>query len=96
MKLDKQRRLKIPHSLLKEIGYLSLSNIPLPRLRLSIQENKIILFYNSSKIEYHDAVSVDDKDRIILKNYVLEQAGIDASTEFFVSALKEQIIIRWK
>jgi len=95
MKLDKQRRLKIPMALLEDVFLYCIKSSPLT-LRLSIMENKLVLFYDSPDIEYHDVLSVDEKGRIILKKHILEQAGIDASTEFVVSALKEQIIIRWK
>lgn len=98
MKLSKSRRLRIPVSLLREIGCLTSENTFPISLHLAIDDNKIILFYNCPDKEYNDVITVDDKYRITLKKYVLEQAGIinSASADFTVSALKKQIIIRWK
>ena len=75
MKLDKQRRLKIPMALLEDVFLYCIKSSPLT-LRLSIMENKLVLFYDSPDMEYHDVLSVDEKGRIILKKHILEQAGL--------------------
>ena len=94
MKIDKQRRLKIPNILLQDIGM----NVPC-KVRLAIQENCISLFKHIdtlSDIEYHDILTIDNKGRFILKSQVMQSTGINDSTEFVISAIQNQLIIRWK
>ena len=94
MNLDIQRRLKIPNILIKDIKM----NLPC-KVRLAVQENRIVLFQHTgeeSDIEYHDILTIDDRGRCILKKQIIQMAGIDDSTEFMISALQNQIIIRWK
>ena len=95
MKLDKQRRLKLPNIL---VDAVKLSNEE--EVRLSVLTDKILIYNPSSmdeEIEYHDIVHLDEKNRIIFTKYVLEMINYTTSfpIEFTVSALRKQLIIRW-
>jgi len=96
MKMDKCNRLKIPLSLLEESGF-DIKAAPI-KVRLALVKSHFVLFKISDQtkdIEYHDVVSIDNKGRFTLKKFILEEFGLNDSIDFIVSALQEQIIIRW-
>lgn len=101
MKLDLQHRIAIPLVLIKSTGldkYLSECR----ELRLAVKEDHMVLFKpceENDGIEYCDVVNVDSKNRICLHASVWDMIGKGSDFEhfeYFVSALRDHLIIRWK
>ena len=95
MKLDNQRRLLIPTNLVRSTGIDNSQKI-----YLNISDNKLTLYNLSPKYqhwEYSDIVKMDEKGRVFLHKYILEEINPNGLSIFFqIAAIDDRIIIRWK